>query len=169
MKQKPFPGWDEIATTKFSRRRERTPLQRQRDTMQMRENRRKRRLRDPEWAEEQLAKLRAYRTTHKRLGSRKRRERVIDGNVLTEAQWQLILEYFGHQCTYCDTEQELQRDHVVPYSKGGKLVLGNIVPACPGCNGYAGKHDKDMRGWLNDEQRYEFIVSTMGDIEYADA
>ena len=40
-------------------------------------------------------------------------------------------------CYYCKkkfTPEELTMDHVVPISRGGKSVKGNIVPCCKECN-----------------------------------
>lgn len=52
---------------------------------------------------------------------------------LTPAMWATILERFGHQCAYCPAPwQEI--DHIVPVSRGGGLVMGNVVPACKPCN-----------------------------------
>lgn len=123
----------------------------------------------PEEREAGLAKLLAWKLANPERAKMSRGKRgysVGKGDTLTQREWDLILEYFGYRCAYCDAEGELQRDHVVPYSKGGRLALENVVPACSECNGHQGKHDNDMRSWLNDEQRHEFILTTMGDIEY---
>lgn len=40
-------------------------------------------------------------------------------------------------CHYCGTQtppQELTMDHVVPLSRGGKTIRGNVVTACKECN-----------------------------------
>lgn len=33
-------------------------------------------------------------------------------------------------------ENEMQGDHIVPWSKGGKTVEENMQMVCAGCNGY---------------------------------
>jgi 5-methylcytosine-specific restriction enzyme A len=41
------------------------------------------------------------------------------------------------KCFYCGhavPPKELTMDHVVPISRGGKSVKGNVVPACKECN-----------------------------------
>lgn len=51
----------------------------------------------------------------------------------------------GFTCVYCGRkppEVELSPDHVVPFSKGGKTVLENLVTSCRQCN--AGKADSDL-------------------------
>ena len=40
-------------------------------------------------------------------------------------------------CHYCKKKflpEELTMDHVVPLSRGGKSIKGNIVPCCKKCN-----------------------------------
>jgi 5-methylcytosine-specific restriction endonuclease McrA len=40
-------------------------------------------------------------------------------------------------CHYCGgkfTPEEITMDHIVPVSRGGKSVKGNIVAACKPCN-----------------------------------
>ena len=40
-------------------------------------------------------------------------------------------------CHYCKEKfkpEELTMDHIVPLSRGGKSVRGNIVPCCKECN-----------------------------------
>jgi hypothetical protein len=44
-------------------------------------------------------------------------------------------------CSYCGkhfSESNLTRDHIVPVSKGGQDVWGNVVAACKKCNGKKG-------------------------------
>jgi len=48
-----------------------------------------------------------------------------------------ILDHYGYKCCYCGhkfTSKELNFDHVVPKSKGGKTNWENIVAACYPCN-----------------------------------
>lgn len=56
--------------------------------------------------------------------------------TLSNEDWQDALEWFGHRCAYCGIEDvPLEQEHVVPVTKGGGYVAGNIVPACASCNG----------------------------------
>lgn len=48
---------------------------------------------------------------------------------------------FDHRCAYCGCSGDLEIEHVVPISKGGEHHLGNIVPACTGCNSSKRSHD----------------------------
>lgn len=53
--------------------------------------------------------------------------------------WIRILVRFGFRCAYCGAEDvELQREHVIPWSKGGPTDETNIVPACAPCNLHKG-------------------------------
>ena len=50
-------------------------------------------------------------------------------------------------CAYCGaTDRPLQRDCVLPVSRGGRYTLGNVAPACGSCN--ASKCNDEVTGWL---------------------
>ncbi len=76
----------------------------------------------------------------KREASRhKRLARLKDGRSLgvTPVEWRTILEQFGNLCAYCrkpNGSKRLERDHVIPLSKGGLDNPDNVVPACRSCN-----------------------------------
>lgn len=54
---------------------------------------------------------------------------------IPERLWTAILDRFSHRCAYCGASGvPLQREHVIPYSKGGASDESNIVPACQPCN-----------------------------------
>lgn len=43
----------------------------------------------------------------------------------------------GGKCHYCGSishPSELTMEHIVPISRGGKSVRGNVVPSCKNCN-----------------------------------
>lgn len=87
---------------------------------------------------------RSYRNhTEKRIHKvvqRHYRERAALGHF-TFAEWQLVVWVYGGQCAYCGvTPNRLERDHVIPLSKGGSNWIENIVPACKSCN--SAKHNK---------------------------
>ncbi|WP_062209963.1 HNH endonuclease [Demequina oxidasica] len=82
--------------------------------------------------------------------SRKRARRVAAAdNDLTSAQWVQILDAWGG-CAYCGagpTEAAvLQRDCVLPISRGGRYTVDNVVPACRSCN--ASKCNEEVTHWL---------------------
>jgi 5-methylcytosine-specific restriction endonuclease McrA len=76
---------------------------------------------------------------------RKRRiERVV--NDLTDEQW-AALQTAWAGCAYCGTTgQPLQRDCVLPISRGGRYTFENVVPACRSCN--TSKCNDEVTGWL---------------------
>jgi hypothetical protein len=65
---------------------------------------------------------------------------------LTDAQWTALQDAWGG-CAYCGTtSRPLQRDCVLPISRGGRYTLGNVVPACRPCN--ASKCNDEVTAWL---------------------
>jgi len=49
-----------------------------------------------------------------------------------------VMERDGHRCVYCNTAGDLDVDHVVPASRGGPTVEGNLVTSCRRCNNLKG-------------------------------
>jgi 5-methylcytosine-specific restriction endonuclease McrA len=77
-------------------------------------------------------------------------------NDLTEEQWTALVVAWGG-CAYCGAaDLALQRDCVLPVSRGGRYTLGNVVPACGPCN--MSKCSAEVTGWLRrkrlDEVRF---------------
>ena len=65
---------------------------------------------------------------------------------LTDEQWAASRAAWGG-CAYCGaTDVPLQRDCVLPISRGGRYTLENVVPACRSCN--ASKCNDEVTGWL---------------------
>ena len=76
---------------------------------------------------------------------RKRRMERVEHD-LSAAQWQALRAAWGG-CAYCGaTDAPLQRDCVLPLSRGGRYTLDNIAPACRSCN--ASKCNDEVTGWL---------------------
>ncbi|WP_194861686.1 HNH endonuclease [Dietzia sp. SYD-A1] len=78
----------------------------------------------------------------------KRRQRRLSrvDNDLTASQWADLLHAWAG-CAYCRSPSPaLQRDCVMPVSRGGRYTLENVVPACASCN--ASKHNSEVTGWL---------------------
>jgi 5-methylcytosine-specific restriction endonuclease McrA len=67
-------------------------------------------------------------------------------NDLTAAEWVAIRDAWGC-CAYCgDATRPLQKDCVLPLSRGGRYTLTNVVPACGSCN--ASKSNDEVTSWL---------------------
>ncbi len=66
---------------------------------------------------------------------------------LTEEQWRDIVQYYDGRCAYCfGLFSRLEKDHVIPISKGGDHSADNVVPACRSCN--ASKNARTPEEWL---------------------
>lgn len=71
---------------------------------------------------------------------------------------------FSNSCAYCGSTDEIEVDHVIPFSKSGADSLNNIVPACTRCN--LDKRAKDVRIWYKkqpfySDERWERILSIL--------
>ncbi|QUR69500.1 HNH endonuclease [Mycobacterium spongiae] len=65
---------------------------------------------------------------------------------LSGEHWAALKAAWGG-CAYCgSTGEPLQRDCVLPVSRGGRYTLENVVPVCRSCN--ASKCHYEVTGWL---------------------
>lgn len=65
---------------------------------------------------------------------------------LSVAQWTALQAAWGG-CAYCAADNvPMQRDCVLPLSRGGRYTLTNVVPACGSCN--SSKCNVEVTGWL---------------------
>ena len=70
---------------------------------------------------------------------------------LTDEQWATLQRVWAG-CAYCGaTDRPLQRDCVLPISRGGRYTLTNVVPACASCN--ASKCNTEVTTWLRRKKR----------------
>lgn len=74
--------------------------------------------------------------------AKEKRSRLLENGRcdLTAAQWATILKIQNYKCASCGEVKPLERDHVVPISKGGEHTASNIQGLCRHCN--ATKHNK---------------------------
>lgn len=82
------------------------------------------------------------------------------------ATWQDIKAFFGNKCAYCGKSVKLEKEHVIPFSKGGTFSVGNIVPACRKCNASKGTEDFEewyMNSGVYDPDRHERIKEYLSD------
>ena len=84
------------------------------------------------------------------LRSQKRRHEYRH-NFKTE-DWLEALEHFEHKCAYCNTSGKMTIDHFIPFSKGGELAKGNIIPACKSCN--SSKNNRSFEEWYTSCEFY---------------
>ena len=77
---------------------------------------------------------------------------------LTSEQWSALRNAWGG-CAYCgDRESPMQRDCVLPISRGGRYTVENVVPACRSCN--TSKCNSEVTTWLRRKRLDEptFII-----------
>lgn len=81
-----------------------------------------------------------------RAARRRKRRLARVTHDLTDAQWMALRDAWGG-CAYCGaTGQQLQRDCVLPISRGGRYTVANVVPACRSCN--TSKCSDEVTTWL---------------------
>jgi len=55
---------------------------------------------------------------------------------------------FDNKCAWCDSSDDIELEHFIPLSKGGKTIPGNCYPCCWKCNrGTNGKFNKLPLEW----------------------
>lgn len=70
---------------------------------------------------------------------------------LTTPQWEALKAAWGG-CAYCGAAggttpgTGLQRDTMLPISRGGRYTWDNVVPACASCN--ASKGNTELTSWM---------------------
>jgi 5-methylcytosine-specific restriction endonuclease McrA len=101
----------------------------------------------------------AVNRSRKARGARKRKLRMsrVEHDLSAE-QW-AALQAAWAGCAYCGaTDKPLQRDCVLPLSRGGRYTLENIAPACGSCN--ASKCNDEVTGWLRRKRldEHAFLV-----------
>ena len=75
---------------------------------------------------------------------------------LTEAQWSALQDAWGG-CAYCGVaDRPLQKDCLLPISRGGRYTLTNVVPACGSCN--ASKCNTEVTTWLRRKKLDEATI-----------
>ena len=81
---------------------------------------------------------------------------------LSPSDWSSLKVAWGG-CAYCGaTGVPLQKDCVLPISRGGRYTVANVVPACGSCN--ASKCNDEVTGWLRRKRLDEraFLIRHAG-------
>lgn len=75
-----------------------------------------------------------------------------------------IKEQWEHKCAYCNSEENITLDHIVPQCKGGLDIKTNVVACCHSCNQSKG-HTPWEQWYSNQEffstENYEKIKNWM--------
>lgn len=75
--------------------------------------------------------LKHYRKAAERSDARKARRAR---KSFSKAEFKVIGERRGYKCAYCGTHEDLEIDHIVPFSQGGEDTLDNLQLLCKKCN-----------------------------------
>ena len=85
-------------------------------------------------------------TRRVQVARRRRRRLARVDNDLTDLEWGVLRDAWGG-CAYCGAaDRPLQKDCVLPISRGGRYTVDNVVPACGVCN--ASKCNTEVVSWL---------------------
>jgi 5-methylcytosine-specific restriction endonuclease McrA len=52
----------------------------------------------------------------------------------TQKEWRALCARYGNRCLICQGAVPLQKDHMVPVTKGGTHYIWNMAPLCGQCN-----------------------------------
>ena len=88
-----------------------------------------------------------------------------------DSQWSALKVAWGG-CAYCGAGgTPLQKDCVLPISRGGRYVLANVVPSCRSCN--TSKCNAEVTTWMRrkklDERAFLLRQSEINQALAADA
>ncbi|TIC81707.1 HNH endonuclease [Nocardioides sp. GY 10127] len=94
------------------------------------------------------------RTRSARYSRRRAKRKAQVVNDLTAAEWTALREAWGG-CAYCGGADDgaLQKDCMLPISRGGRYTVENVVPACRSCN--ASKCNLELTVWMRRKKRDE--------------
>ncbi len=97
---------------------------------------------------------------------KKKASRTID---YTASQIDARITDFDNCCAYCGSRGKLSIDHFIPLAQGGSDCIGNMIPACIGCN--SSKQDSDLLVWYKQqpcysERKWNEILRVLGKDDY---
>lgn len=114
-------------------------------------NREQYRLNCRRWIEQNRDRWRQIRSAWDRANPTKRvvnqqNRRAREGSQgpgIAPAEWEAMLDYFGHHCflDWCENEQDLHMSHIVALARDGEHSIGNVVPLCATHNLQQGTRD----------------------------
>jgi len=123
-----------------------------------RERRRASYAKDPKAHNDYMKKWRAANPerarAYVRLSGHRRRAAAGGEHIRVEDWENLLLKHKGC-CAYCGESAALvEADHRIPLSRGGRNVIGNILPSCRRCNRRKRtKTEDEFRAWLATEAK----------------
>ena len=88
-----------------------------------------------------------------RITNERRRSRVRNlPHTFTTKQWKDTKEYFNNKCAFCEAEEPLAMEHLIPVKNFGEFTRDNIVCACKSCN--SSKNTKEWKTWFRRQSTY---------------
>lgn len=91
--------------------------------------------------------------SRRKRSARRRAKRLKRGTKFTLQELTLHLQQFNNTCVYCQTQKPpLQKDHMIPLSRGGFHSVYNIVLACRRCN--LSKGTREVMSWYEEQPFY---------------
>lgn len=78
----------------------------------------------------------------------------------TEQDWRDVLRHYSACCAYCGSTARLEKEHVIPLSRGGRDTVGNVVPACHPRN--RAKAAKTITEWRAQQRRRSSLAVEAG-------
>lgn len=97
--------------------------------------------------EKSIASSARYKKTNHRKYAEyenKRRARKLENGIF-EINSRFLKNLYSSPCLFCKTSKNVEADHIIPLSRGGRHSEGNLQPLCRSCN--ASKSDKLMIEW----------------------
>lgn len=64
-----------------------------------------------------------------------------------------LIQIYNSKCFYCQSNSNIEADHIIPISRGGQHSVGNLIAACRKCN--ASKGARTITEWKKWKRNYE--------------
>lgn len=85
----------------------------------------------------------------------KRRARLLSAGHENIVGWLELLQFYGGVCAKCGSQEDLQLDHIIPISLGGRHATHNFQILCRSCNSSKGNRNSD------DYRKYPKLIAIL--------
>jgi 5-methylcytosine-specific restriction endonuclease McrA len=102
-----------------------------------------------EWHKKNPAYLSEWREKNRHLHNGKENKRRVakKNNGIFSIAGKELKNLYASKCAACDSNENIQLDHIIPISRSGRHSIGNLQPLCRSCN--LSKGNKLMIEWKN--------------------